>query len=147
VLLSLPPLRLVFDFRQNVRSGYRIKRLTLIKRVRRSVAKIADVGEKFSCPALGHDAGHMLTAACAHDGNFYLGKFFLKSAVGNRVPDFGKTVKHKLSFLLRRSDSLLPLVLPRCPALRCNDMVANGKSGNRENNQRCNQRLSVRSSR
>ncbi len=62
----------------------------------------------------------------------------MKSAVGNRVADFGKTVKHKLSFLLRRPDSLLPLVLPRRPAFRRKDAVAGGKRRYWEKNQRGN---------
>ena len=114
VLSPLPPLRFVFDLGQDKSRSNRVERLTLIKRVRRSVAQIADIGEKFSRPPLGHDSRHMLAAAGSDDGDLDLGKSFLKAALDENVADFGKAVKDRLSLQLCRLDGPAPFILPRC---------------------------------
>ena len=48
LLFALPPLRLIFDLGQDIRRGDRIEDFALIESVRRSVAEVANVGEKFS---------------------------------------------------------------------------------------------------
>src|SRR5439155_20271711 len=87
VLSPLPPLRFVFDLGQDKSRSNRVERLTLTKRVRRSVAQSADIGDKFSVPPLGNDSRHMLAAAGSDDGDLDLGKSLLKAALDEYVAD------------------------------------------------------------
>src|SRR2546430_8967622 len=96
VLSPLPPLRFVFDLGQDKSRSNWVERLTLIKRVRRSVAQIADIDEKFSRPSLGHDSWHMLASAGFEGGDLYLWKSFLKVALVDKVADHSKSVNDRL---------------------------------------------------
>ena len=55
----------------------------------------------------------MLAAARGYDGDLDPGKLFLKTGIGDRIANFRKAIENDLSFLLRRFECLVPLLLPR----------------------------------
>ena len=74
--------------------------------------KLTEEGEAEALMAAeGHQRG--IAAARCHDGDFDLGKLFLKTGIGDRIANFRKAIENDLPLLLRCLNRSIPFFLPR----------------------------------